>query len=248
MNKRSNIISFLLLLIEDILFYPKLRKFLSGRLRNARFIIDVGANKGQSIDFFRSISKHAKIYSFEPNPELSRFLYNKYENDPNIMIRNEGVSSVNGYLDFHINQLDLTSSFQILNHESLYLKQKAKVLGYATENIVKNILKVPVITLGDFIRNENLGPIDLIKIDTEGHEYECLLGLFKKNEEGNLFCAKRIQIENHEDDMYLNQVSFEEINRLLNKNDYQLEKKIKHPFGNFYELIYIHNHDCPNKV
>ena len=121
-------------------------------------------------------------------------------------------------------------------------------MGYATENIVKNILKVPVITLGDFIRNENLGPIDLIKIDTEGHEYECLLGLFKKNEEGNLFCAKRIQIENHEDDMYLNQVSFEEINRLLNKNEYQLEKKIKHPFGNFYELIYKHNHDSPSKV
>ena len=43
-------------------------------LKNIRLIIDVGANKGQSIQFFLKNFPDAKIIGFEPNERLNKFL------------------------------------------------------------------------------------------------------------------------------------------------------------------------------
>lgn len=70
----------------------------------------------------------------------------------------------------------------------------------------------------------------------EGHEYQCLLGLFN-----NAIIAsniKFIQLESHTDDMYLNKKEDNEIKYLLNENGFKECKKIKHGFGGIYEIIY----------
>ena len=62
-----------------------------------------------------------------------------------------------------------------------------------------------------------------MKIDTEGHEYRCLLGLFLKPG----MKVKYIQLEQHNDDLYANKVSNDTLNTLLNKNNYFLCRTIK---------------------
>ena len=53
MKLRTKIIQSLIHINEAIFFYPKLKKFYKDNLKNASVsILDVGANKGQSIDFF----------------------------------------------------------------------------------------------------------------------------------------------------------------------------------------------------
>lgn len=127
-----------------------------------------------------------------------------------------------------------TSTFEELNMDSDYLKMKSAMLGIKPGQMVRNTYEVDVITLSDFIRENNLSNIDIIKIDTEGHEFKCLQGLFN----GPDFGADFIQIELHNDDMYANAVSGEAISNLLADNNYGLLKKIAHGFGDFDELIF----------
>ena len=63
------------------------KKFYRKILSKCPTIIDVGANKGQSIDFFKKIFPNIKIYAFEPS-FLSKFLKIKYK----IVVR-DGISS-----------------------------------------------------------------------------------------------------------------------------------------------------------
>lgn len=58
MNIRIKFIQFLININENIIFYPRLRTFYNSRKSdqdNMTIIFDVGANKGQSIDFFSKI-------------------------------------------------------------------------------------------------------------------------------------------------------------------------------------------------
>ena len=79
MNIRTKIIQKLVHINEGIFFYPKLKNFYKENLNSKEIsIIDVGANKGQSIDFFLKIYPNAEINSFEPNKKLFIYLQNKY--------------------------------------------------------------------------------------------------------------------------------------------------------------------------
>ena len=61
---------------------------------NKIIIFDIGANKGQSINRFRSIFKNSIIHSFEPDEECCKIIKNKYKNDKDIFI-NQVASNFN---------------------------------------------------------------------------------------------------------------------------------------------------------
>ena len=198
-------------------------------------VLDVGSNKGQSVDFFLKINADALIFGFEPNSRLYKNLITKYQGNSNIVFINNGVSSKEGKLLFQENIMDETSTFEKLNYESDYLKKKARALGVSPENIIVNKYEVKVITLGSFLNEHKDLAIDVLKIDVEGHEYDCLLGLFdgSRSDYPILF----LQLEEHKDDMYENNHD-KEILELLDKNGFTKVASIKHGFGDFYEGIY----------
>jgi FkbM family methyltransferase len=232
---RIKVITQLIHINENIFFYPKLRKFYKKTIKKqAPVILDVGVNKGQTIDFFLGIFKECKIYGFEPNRELCNMLWAKYKGNKNIKIFNYGVSDINGKLVLNETVTNETSTFEDLNYDSEYLKMKSKVLGVTPETIIKAKYEVDVVTLASFLEKEKVGHIDVLKIDTEGHEYKCLLGLFN----GGAYDIDFIQLEQHNDDMYSNKISFESIDELLNKNEFKLFEKIRHGFGDFEEIVY----------
>lgn len=236
MKLRTKIIQSLIHINEAIFFYPKLKKFYKDNLKNASVsILDVGANKGQSIDFFLGINPNAKITAFEPNKKLFQLLEEKYKNNDNIILNNLGVSNTNGELEFNENILDETSTFESLNLDSKYLEKKAKVLGVTKESIIVDKYKVAVITLSEYLKSNESSSFDVLKIDVEGHELQVLEGLFSN---GNQFKIRLIQLESHNDDMYLSNSKHEDIDQLLNKNGYFEIAKIKHGFGDFAEIIY----------
>ncbi len=71
MALRTRLIQMLIDLNERIIFYPSLKKFYRNKISNKPIIVlDVGSNKGQSIDFFLSINSTAQIIGFEPNLKL----------------------------------------------------------------------------------------------------------------------------------------------------------------------------------
>ncbi len=237
MNIRTKIVQKLVHINEGIFFYPKLKRFYIENLKKENVsILDVGANKGQSIDFFLKIIPNAKFDAFEPNKKLFVYLENKYKVSNNIRLHNFGVSNIKGELVFHENILDETSTFEELNLNSKFLAKKAKILGVSKENIIVDRYKVAVIRLIDFLKENPNKSYDVLKIDVEGHELQCLQGLFTNDE--TVLPIRFIQLESHNDDMYLSNNQHEDIETILNKNGFEKIAKIKHGFGDFAEIIF----------
>ena len=88
--------------------------------------------------------------------------------------------------------------------------------------------------MSSYINDNISSDIDVIKIDVEGHEHECLRDLFTTLDSN----IHLIQLENHNDDMYKNSISFNQINDILNKNNFELIERFKHAFGEFEDLLY----------
>ena len=240
MSIRISIIQFLIDINERIFFYPKLKSFYkniaypTSLSSNSLTIFDVGANKGQSIDFFSKIFKNPTIYAFEPNPILYKKLIEKYQNKKNVFIYNLGISDINGQLELNETVTNETSTFEKLNYESNYLQMKANVLGVKKEDIIKHRYFVDVIRLDNFIKKMEIDKIHVLKIDTEGHELKCLKGLFT-----NEVCEiNHIQIENHNDDMYMTEQLKNEIPLLLKSKGFTKCTVVKHGFGDLDECIY----------
>lgn len=235
MSFRIKLIQYLIELNERIVFYPRLKSFYKKHLKKSdAVIIDVGSNKGQFIDFITGISSSLKVFGFEPNPSLYNYLLSKYDGSKNIIVQNIGISDINGKLSFHENVMNETSSFEELNYNSNYLKKKAKILGVSTKTIINRSYDVPVEKLSDWINKNDIKNVELLKIDVEGHEYNCLLGLFSEP------CAaiRFIQIESHQDDMYKYKKKSTLIAPLLLDNGFVEVYRIKHGFGDLYEIIF----------
>lgn len=137
---------------------------------------------------------------------------------------------------FHENILDETSTFEELNFDSKYLEKKAKVLGVTKESLIVNNYKVEVIKLSHFLKEHPEREYDVLKIDAEGHEMQCLQGLFDGSL--NSYPIQYIQLESHNDDMYINNNQHFQIEGLLNDNGFYKTAEIKHGFGDFAEIIF----------
>ena len=229
---RVNLVSRLIQINENLVFYRKLKKAYLNLLKGEELktVVDVGVNKGQSIIFFKKLNKNVKIIGFEPNKKLYENLKKrKYQKCD---LYNLGCSSQNDNLQFYENILNESSTFEKVNSSSQWLKKKEKVLGVSLKNMIVDTYEIPVIQLADFLNSnyKNL-KIDLIKIDVEGHEYDVLQGLFPLKSK-----VKYIQLEEHGDDLYSN--NKEEIAKLLLNNSFEKVESIKHGFGEIYDVIY----------
>lgn len=232
---RIRIVKKLIDINEKLIFERRLRRHYK-KSGDINTIIDVGANRGQTIDFFLGINPGCRVFAIEPNPTLFKRLTEKYANNRNISIFRFGVSDTTGTREFFENIFDYSSTFEQINVDSVYQNKKAKVLGVDAKDMVTKSYPVEVIKLSDFIIENKLDKgVDVLKIDTEGHEYYCLQGLFSG---GNEPRVRFIQLEHHNADLYANQVKFNEIDDLLRSNKFGMDVKIKHGFGDFDEVIY----------
>ena len=80
-------------------------------------IIDIGANKGQTIERFKKIFSEAKIYAFEPTKNLAEKLDKIYMEDENVKIFNKAVGDKNGKNNFfNYSNNELNSLYEITSH------------------------------------------------------------------------------------------------------------------------------------
>ena len=225
-----------------ILFFDFLDQFINQKriLNNLKrnkldikLFFDVGSHKGLYSDLILKNFKVNKIFMFEPQKEIFAFIKNKYRNNKRIKIYNCAASNSKKKKKIYINNHDLTSSLTKLNDENVYLKLKSKLFGGNIKKMISNSYKIQAIKLNDLIRKEKIKKIDLLKIDTEGHELEVLMGLGEK-----IKSIQIILIEFHNDNIYLN-YSSNKVHSYLLKYNFNLQKKIKFPFTEWEDRIYI---------
>ena len=173
---------------------------------------------------------------FEPQKNIFKKIKIKYEHKKNIKIYNCAISDKSTFKDIYINQHDLTSSLSTLDVENnKYLQLKAKLFGPTGPGMILKKTKVKTKKLSEMIKLNNIKKIDLVKIDTEGHEYEVLKGI-----QGDIKKIRYILIEFRNDKIYLS-YSPNKIHSYLIKNNFVLKNIYKFPFATWEDRFYFNN-------
>ena len=222
-------------LIDHYIHQKNIIKALKKERLKVEIFFDIGAHKGKYTDLILKEYNIKKAYLFEPQVKMFNFIKEKYKDKNFINVNSQGVSNKTESVSFYINKHNLTSSLKKLNPKNKYLNLKSKLFNTSLDGMIENNLDIKTIKLNEFFLENNILNVDLIKIDTEGHEYEVLAGL-----EGRIKFIRAFLIEFHNDHTYLN-YSSNKIENILLKNNFFLKKKIKFPFTTWEDRLYLNN-------
>lgn len=148
------------------IYEPKVTDILKRSLRHGDTFIDVGANVGYISAFALGlVGKTGSIHSFEPVPQFFRRLQRIKNDNPgyNIFLNNTALGEHD-----HIAQISVTN----LNN----IGWNTMVPGFMSQNTVKENLWITVTTLDHYVFEHNMERINLVKIDTEGYEFQVIKG------------------------------------------------------------------------
>ena len=234
-----NKITILILSFFDFIYQKKIIRFLKNQKFSLNTIIDVGAHKGETINFFLKNFNPRKIFSFEASKKnfdiLSQKIYKYKKKYPHtdLYLENKALGSINELKEFKQMKESSSSTFANINLNSNYLKKKKFFLGIKENKDLFDVTQIKIIPLSDYLKKNSLDEIDLLKIDTEGFEFQILKGV-----ERDLEKFKLILFEHHYDNMIKKDYTFSDINNLLISKKFKLVFKAKMPFRRAFEYIY----------
>ena len=224
----------------DYSYQKKWIKFLKkNKYNDFKILIDIGAHRGESIKLFSKNFIIKKIISFEASPINFEFLKKKIDenkqeyNNTEIVLENIALGAENKIIEFNQFNESSSSTIKDINKESKYYKRKFRLINFLNNKKTFQKIKIKVLKLKDYIEKNNIKKIDFIKIDTEGYEFEILLGL-----ENKIRLVDIIMFEHHYDNMIKKGYTFENINKLLIKNNFNKIYKSRMPFRKTFEYIY----------
>ena len=222
-------------IIDKFIHQKRIIKFFKKNKIKIQNFIDVGSHKGLYTDLFIQNYKINKVLMFEPQIKIFNFLKKKYNKNKKIKILNYAVSNKNNFQNLQLNHHDLTTTLSIFNKKNFYLKVKALLFG--VEKMTYQKVRIKTVRLVDILKKNKINHVDLLKVDTEGHELEVLEGLKKKINQ-----IQFILIEFHRDKIYL-KYSPKKIHDHLLKNNFVLKAKFKFPFTGWEDRIYFNKNE-----
>ena len=178
-------ITFLINFIDRYYHQKKIYNFLKNF--KIKIVFDVRAHKGEFLKLIKKIGNFEKIYSFEPQKKIYQNL-NLLSVENKIFCFNLALGNNNETRNLKINKKSSTSTFSEIDDLSLWYKIKSFIVAASPKSSFIYEEKVNVMKLDDFCNDHKISNIDLLKIDTEGHEKEVLEGAL------NLIKKKKLSI------------------------------------------------------
>ncbi len=132
-------------------------------------VFDVGANRGQTVHWFRPMFPEAKIYSFEPAQEPYRTLLDLAAIDPLLVPVQLALGERSGEAELFENSSDTTNSL-------LQNSDAAGIYTPAHMCIPRGHTTVPLSRLDEFCEQSGIEQIDVLKLDVQGYERAVLDG------------------------------------------------------------------------
>ncbi len=131
---------------------------------SCKTIIDIGSHIGVFSMYAAAKAKHARIWAFEPehsNAETLRRNIEANHLEGRMQAIESAVGATDGTVTFHV-------SFE-----------KSASGGHSVYDYTNHgkAVTVPAISFSAWLERENIGPIDFLKVDCEGAEYEIFYGL-----------------------------------------------------------------------
>ncbi len=174
-------IDFNLFLFGDYQKHVYENKFL--QIFEDSIIFDVGANSGVMSLFFAAKAKKGFVYSFEPTHYALGKLKRNLELNPGLANRIELYQCFVSSKTKTVSDLTAYSSWPLSKTTNSHKLHKG---------VIKPSAGVGSVSIDDFCREKKLKSVNIIKIDTDGHEMEVLLGgkeTIKKFKPGIIFEA-----------------------------------------------------------
>jgi FkbM family methyltransferase len=155
-----------------------------GALTDDSICIDCGANVGEITAIMAE--KGARVYAFEPNPAAYSRLAERFAHDDKIVCCPNAVSDKSGTARLYF--------YKYADDDQLFWSQGASICGDKDDIDRDHYVDVELVNLIDFIRSID-GPIDILKLDVEGVEFDLLAGII---EHGLHHRIRHILVETHE--------------------------------------------------
>ena len=221
--------------VIDLYYHQrKILKFIRKSNINLKYFFDVGSHMGTYSDLILKNFEDSKVFMFEPQINIFKKIKIKYKYYKNVKIYNCAISDKSTQKKIYINKHDLTSGLSPLNLKSnKYLQFKAKLFGTTTSRMILKEPKIKTKKLFTIIKLNKIKKIDLLKVDTEGHEFEVLKGI-----ERTIKNIRYILIEFHNDKIYLS-YNPKKIHNHLIKNNFVLKNIYKFPFTGWEDRFYF---------
>lgn len=142
---------------------------LAGRLANPDLVVvDVGANRGDTVEQFSARLPLARIWALEPHPDTFRKLERRFVNDKRVEVRNLALSDRDGRAIMH------SYTNAAINSLSPIAARADRLMDGAV--VPTPDVDVELRTLKSFCDAENIARVDILKLDTQGHENAIING------------------------------------------------------------------------
>jgi len=157
------------------LFWKKAENFeyteiFIGLISKVTTFFDVGANIGYYSILGCKINPSLTVYAFEPSVGVMIYMCENLKINnllDKVFVEPFALSDVSGTIDFY--------EMKNLKFPAIYNLSGEHNIG-AKKDRVANKIKVESITLDEYLSDKKIGNVDLIKLDTEGAEYQILSG------------------------------------------------------------------------
>ena len=189
-------------------------------------IFDVGACTGEMSLKYKRLFKRSTIYCFEPYEPSYEILKKVTSDSQNIKCYNIALSNITGNVDFFVNSYYPTNSM-LATHVDSSKNWNDEVF------VTQKKIQVNSVTLDDFVQQMGIDTIDILKMDTQGTEYQILEGSSGFLGEGKI---SLIYLEIIMMPTYQQQKHFDEILLLLRKNGFNLYNLYNLSYTNAGEL------------
>jgi len=177
----------------------------------AKIIFDVGANFGDTVLQYHNLFPGAAIYAFEPFPSTYEAMVQKTKHIDKLHPNLCALSDHAGKSVFYVNKNVDTNS--LLPSQNMGLSSDAQVQQ-------QGIIDVKLVTIDSFCLENNIGEIDILKLDIQGGELDALKGAAR------LLGQKKIKLiyaESYFRPQYVNQPLLYDIAKYLQQYNYQLQ-------------------------
>lgn len=232
-------ITLFILSIFDKIYQKKIiKEFYKIFNKNINTVFDVGSHKGEFIKLILNNFNAEKIYSFEPSEKNYKILCQNIKNmnlgDDKIYLNNFALGKTNENRKFKQMYESSSSTLSNINTNTKYFKRKNFLLNFGFQSKTFDEVIIKIKDGLSFLEEKKINQIDLLKIDTEGHEYFVIKGF------GNsLSKIKVIFFEHHYDKMIMKEYTFSDIHNHLVLKGFVPHSKFKMPFRKSFEYIYI---------
>ena len=128
--------------------------------------LDVGANTGQTLELLTEVLREPQIHSFEPTPAVFADLEKKTWG-PNVHLHRIALGSKSATTSLNLYEFSVLNSLLPLDNRKGSPFSDVSGIGTTIVNVS---------TLDDFVAEQSIDFIDLLKIDTQGYDLEVLKG------------------------------------------------------------------------